>query len=226
MFWIPAGIDAREGVYVRYPAEELYALISLESHRRPCTMVGENLGIVPAYVNRAMSRHGLKGIYVLQYALTGRADDAMDPVPEGCIASMNTHDTPLFAGFWAGQDIEEREALGLLDREEAWREREERAGATRALRDFLHRRGSSIRAEAGLANLLRASLVELARSRAACTLVTLEDLWLETEPQNVPGSGFNRPNWQRKARYSFEELSELPEVIEAARLLREATAHG
>jgi 4-alpha-glucanotransferase len=45
-------------------------------------------------------------------------------------------------------------------------------------------------------------------------LVNLEDLWRETEPQNVPGTHTERPNWQRKARFSFEELSTRADVVE------------
>lgn len=59
LYWIPEGHDARDGVYVRYHAEELYAILSLESHREQCWIIGENLGTVPTYVNTAMSRHGL-----------------------------------------------------------------------------------------------------------------------------------------------------------------------
>ena len=36
------------GVYVRYPAEELYAIVLVEAHRRGAVVVGEDLGTVPA----------------------------------------------------------------------------------------------------------------------------------------------------------------------------------
>ena len=32
-YWIPQGFEATDGVYVRYPAAEFYAILSLESHR-------------------------------------------------------------------------------------------------------------------------------------------------------------------------------------------------
>src|SRR3990172_6909058 len=69
LFWIPKGLEARDGVCVRYPAEELYAIFCLESHRHRASIVGENLGTVPAYVNSAMARHNLHRMYVLQYEL-------------------------------------------------------------------------------------------------------------------------------------------------------------
>ncbi len=40
LFWIPKGFEPRQGVYVRYPAEELYALLTLESHRQQVLLRG------------------------------------------------------------------------------------------------------------------------------------------------------------------------------------------
>jgi 4-alpha-glucanotransferase len=37
-------------------------------------------------------------------------------------------------------------------------------------------------------------------------LVNLEDLWLETKAQNVPGTLDEHPNWQHKARYRLERI--------------------
>jgi len=36
--------------------------------------------------------------------------------------------------------------------------------------------------------------------------VNLEDLWGETQPQNVPGTTHERPNWRRRARYAMEDM--------------------
>ena len=70
LFWIPQGAPATDGVYVHYPADELYAIVCLESHRHRSRIVGENLGTVPAYVNTAMSRHKLAPLYVAQFGIT------------------------------------------------------------------------------------------------------------------------------------------------------------
>ena len=56
MYWIPEGMSAKQGVYVGYPEEELYAILSLESHRSRTMVVGEDLGTVPKAVRRAMAR--------------------------------------------------------------------------------------------------------------------------------------------------------------------------
>ena len=47
LYWIPHGFGLHQGTYVTYPAEELFAILILESHRNRCEVVGENLGTVP-----------------------------------------------------------------------------------------------------------------------------------------------------------------------------------
>ena len=60
--------------------------------------------------------------------------------------------------------------------------------------------------------VLKAILSFLSAESAHLVLVNLEDLWLETEAQNVPGTQDEYLNWRRKARYSFETFSQLPQV--------------
>jgi 4-alpha-glucanotransferase len=52
-------------------------------------------------------------------------------------------------------------------------------------------------------------------------LVTLEDLWGERRPQNVPGTVDEKPNWRGKTRYSFEEFSNNEKVRELLSLIDE-----
>lgn len=212
LYWVPPGLDARSGLYVRYPADELYAVLCLESARSGCALVGENLGTVPPEVNPTLARHGILGMYVLQFEL--RADGWPRPPEANSVASLNTHDTPTFAGFWAGSDIADRADLGLVDEAAAAAEREYRAQLRAAVVAFLQETGLLSSQEADLPAVLRALLMFLGQSQAAIVLVNLEDLWLEERPQNVPGTSAERPNWRRKARYSFEEFSRMAAVRE------------
>ena len=61
---------------------------------------------------------------------------------------------------------------------------------------------------------LRGCLSLLAASQAYAVLVNLEDLWLETMPQNVPSTSNEYPNWQRKARYSFNQFCQMPQILD------------
>jgi 4-alpha-glucanotransferase len=214
LFWVPSGMRATEGVYVRYPADELYAILSVQSHKHRCLVVGENLGTVPPYVNDAMARHNVHGLYVTQYEVPLDPDAGVRDIPPASVASLNTHDMPPFAGFWQGLEIERWHALGLITEAEAKARTEDRHAAKRALARFLVQQGY-LRGDVGDAGLVyRACLSFLADSPARMLLLNMEDLWLETEQQNVPGVVEGHPNWQRKARYDFDTFSQMPEVVE------------
>jgi 4-alpha-glucanotransferase len=225
LFWIPRGFDFKDGVYVRYPAHELYAVVCLESHRNRSIIVGENLGIVPKYVNRTMSRHSIQQMYLMQYSLRPDPERPMKPIPSGSVASLNTHDTPLFAAFWQDEDIEDRIDLGLLDEEGARREGIAREARKQAILTYLKKKGL-LRKRIKLSSLLGACLSRLCRSRAGIVLVNLEDLWLETKPQNVPGSGERRSNWTRRLRLSLEELSQRDSVNDTLQRVESSFSQG
>jgi 4-alpha-glucanotransferase len=212
LFWIPRGMDASGGVYVTYPAEELYAVLSVESHRHRSMIVGENLGTVPPEVYESMDRHDVLGMYVVQYELQPGGQGLREP-PARCVASLNTHDMPTFQAFLQAKDVEDLQSLGFFTSDQATQERERRKAIRRSMEEALppEERG---RVSATQAALLRRQLETLAASPARMVLVNLEDLWHETEPQNVPGTGAERPNWRRKARFSFEELSTRADVVE------------
>ncbi len=101
-FWIPDGFKPADGVYVRYPSEELYALICEESVRHRAVIVGEDLGTVPPEVRPTMRRHRLQRSYVLQFKMNPHGRGRPPPPPSDSLASLNTHDIPPFAAFWKG----------------------------------------------------------------------------------------------------------------------------
>ena len=114
IYFIPDGFPMDQGTYVEYPEEELYAVLSLESHQHQTMLIGEDLGNVPPRVPEAMKEHGIGGMFVQQFELRNAAEHR--PVPyAGSLASIGTQDTPPFARWWQGADIEDRQTLGLAD---------------------------------------------------------------------------------------------------------------
>ncbi|HEU5055448.1 MAG TPA: 4-alpha-glucanotransferase [Kofleriaceae bacterium] len=172
LFWIPPGGGAPDGVYVRYPADELYAVLAIESHRQRCAVAGEDLGTVPDTVRPMMAERGLHGLFVAEFEWSwqdGRA--AVHRPRPGTIACLDTHDTPTFAGFAAREGIPGAEAV-------MWRWSE-----------------------------------ELAAGPADVFLATLEDIWLEREPQNVPGTfGDEAANWRRRMQLDMAQIANDPRV--------------
>ena len=230
LFWIPSGGEPADGAYVRYRSEELYAIVCLESHRHRTRVVGENLGTVPRSVDAALSRYGLARTHVAQFAVNPGAAEPLGRVPRRAFACVNTHDTPTFAGFLDGRDIDARVAGGRLDADGAERERRRRRAAAAALRAAAGEGAGAggkehARAAADLRTLW-ACLDRLARSAASVVTVNLEDLWREPRPQNVPGTGAEKPNWRRRARYGLEVLRDLPGVTAALRDLARRRPRG
>jgi 4-alpha-glucanotransferase len=168
LYWVPSELGATEGLYVRYPAEELYAILLIESQRQECRLVGEDLGTVPDSVRPAMEKAGMHRLYVGQFSTQWREHEqflGLEEPPPTAIASLDTHDTATFAGWFDTTDLQ-------IDAE----------------------------------HLMRAWTEELAAGPAAGLVITLEDLWLEREPQNRPGTGQDVPNWRHRIARPLDEI--------------------
>ncbi len=224
-YWVPHGLGARHGAYVRYPAEELYAVYSLESNRHKTVLVGEDLGTVPPSVRPAMGRHNVHRMYVAQYELNPEHEPVLPPVYDGAISSVNTHDMPTFTAYWKALDLEDRQALGLLDEAGVKRERQRRAEVREGLVRLLSEAGL-LNGEDEVAPVLRALLQYFASGPSQVVLANLEDLWQAKDPQNVPGTSTERPNWRRKAAHPLEELEQVPGLVETLRALDQALRQG
>jgi 4-alpha-glucanotransferase len=225
LYWVPQGPGARHGVYVRYRADELYAVFSLESNRHRTVLVGEDLGTVPPEVRPAMAEHNVRRMYVVQYELK---PDQAEPLPApyaGAVAGVNTHDMPTFTAYWKGFDMADRLDLGLLDEEGVRREEKDRQVIRQAVARLL-REGGQLGDKDDVPGVLRGLLTWLAESEASVLLANLEDLWQATEPQNVPGTCTEWPNWRRKARHPLEEFDQVPGLRKTLLSLREAVCKG
>lgn len=214
LWWIPPGASARDGVYVHYPTHELTAVIAIEAERAGVVVVGENLGTVSDEVNSTMEQWGMLGMYEMQFE-GWRADQhgsiqAPSPLT---VAGLNTHDMPTFAGWWEGHDIVDAVDLGLVHPDDAPARLDERRTHVRAVAEVLGRDlGREVAVEPQ--RVLGAALEWLGRTPAQVVLATLEDLWLEERPQNVPGTHRERPNWRRRFARSIDDAWTDPGVVE------------
>jgi len=207
LYSVPHGRPATDGVYVRYEYDELLAVLALESSRARCALVGEDLGTVPDVVRPAMAKHGIFRLHVGQWYLPATPGESPGAAPAASVASLNTHDTPTFAGWWRGADIDDRLELGLINEAQEAAERAERDGSRTALLAFAHPGvGDDVLTEVERAMV--AATADLAAGPAEVVLVALDDLALDPVPHNVPGTTFQRPNWQRRVAGWGEALDE------------------
>jgi 4-alpha-glucanotransferase len=199
LYWIPHGMGVHEGTYVSYPAEELFAMLTLESTLNQCEVVGENLGNVPREIHKALPRHGIWGMYLAVFQSPDDAD--ISPPTEMDVALIGTHDTPTFGGWLTGNDVAERVRYGLLPEHAAPGVRQERARAAHWLAERMNSCVDEPRA------FLAELLVWLGRSESPLVVAWLEDLWLEERGVNLPGTrSSDRPNWQRPMSRLLDEI--------------------
>jgi 4-alpha-glucanotransferase len=154
-----------------------------------------------------MARHGLFRLHVGQWYLPAEPGQAPGPPPSESVASLNTHDTPTFAGWWRGTDIDDRVDLKLITEAESTEERIGRDRARAALLAFVDPRVS----DEVLTDVERAMVgatADLAAGPAEVVLVALDDLALEPVPHNVPGTTDQRPNWLRRVERWSDTLDE------------------
>jgi len=206
LFLIPEGLPSSKGVYVRYRDDELFAILSLESHRHNCRLIGENLGTVPKAVEKLMTKHQVGKLYVGQFNGTGKKSKAMREVPRDVAASLNTHDLPTFAHNFRGDDIPERIDAGVFNPDLEVGERKNRERDREAITPWVVSRGYADEPAPDAVEVGVALYRFLAESDAELALVNLEDLWGETHWQNIPGTTDEHANWQHKLRRTLNEI--------------------
>jgi 4-alpha-glucanotransferase len=230
LFWIPRGLPASAGAYVRYPVEDLLGILALESARHQAVIIGEDLGTVPDGVRERLAAARVLSYRVLYFERTDQGEwKSPEVYPRQAVAVVTTHDLPTLAGFWAGRDIEVRAGLGLYaDGGAAQRAREERQHDKRRIARALGAAGllpSGLAEEEAAAGpmtpeLCHALHVFLARTPSWAVLANLEDLLGELAQTNVPGTVERYANWSRKIALPLERLRDDPRVHQMASALR------
>ena len=202
LFVVPDGAKPADGAYISYPLRDLVGLLALESHKRKCAMVGEDLGTVPEGFREVLAEADMLGTRVLWFEKEADAFRLPATYPALSVACASTHDLPTIAGWWSGAEIAERSALGLIDaamkeRQTAAREDEKRALVAALVAAGLLRDPPDLAAPASDA-LAAAIHAFIARAPSLLALGQADDLAGETIATNLPGTDRERPNWRRR----------------------------
>ena len=112
-WWVPRSFKSAEGGYVHYPLEELLGVVALESHRQQCLVVGEDLGVVPDEIRRALPQFGVYHYKVVMFEQRNDAFVMPADYVRHALATVTTHDLPTLHGWWSGHDIDLWEKLGF-----------------------------------------------------------------------------------------------------------------
>ena len=219
-FWVPVGRPAKQGAYVRFPAEDLLGILALESTRAGALVIGEDLGTVPRGFARKLARWGILCTRVLYFARN--AHGSFWPArayPRLALVSANTHDMAPLAGYWSGHDIELRQKSRQFRSDAASAAaRSERVRERRLLLRRLSAEGllPSAAEPRCVPELVSAVHGFLCRTPAALVGIALDDLVGEVGPVNMPGVGADRfRSWSRRLRLPLEAFPSDPDVATA-----------
>ncbi len=237
LYWVPPGRPADQGAYVRYPVEDLFRLVALESRRNRCLVIGEDLGTVPDGFRERMDRMGIFAYRVMVFEKTGegRIRRPVDFDPQA-LAIFATHDLPSARGWWLGRDIDSREALDLYPRPgQAAEERANRQNDRDAMVAALAGEGllaadfpsAGTLTDAQAVDLAAAAHAYLGRSAARLVMVQIEDAQGQDTQMNLPGTTVEHPNWRRRFGDDTAHILADRRVIELGRSLSDrASAHN
>ncbi len=230
LWWVPAGCTPRDGAYVHYPLHQLLTVLSLESARSRCLVVGEDLGVVPDEMRHAMPEFGLYHYKVMLFEKTDDRFRRPEEYVRRALATPTTHDMPTLRSFWEGRDIDLRRRLDLypsveIESDIIHERARDRERLLAALRDqALNPAQPATPQEPFTAELAHALHLYLARSDAALVALQIEDLLGMADPVNVPGTDDEYPNWQRKLTMNIEEVAARSDL--AAQLAEVNRARG
>ncbi|MGE5478191.1 MAG: 4-alpha-glucanotransferase [Bacteroidales bacterium] len=207
LYWVPPGCAADQGAYVRYPVDDLFRLVALESRRARCLIIGEDLGTVPEGFRERMDRMAMFAYRVMVFEQKDGRFKTPAEFDAGALSIFATHDLPSARGYWNGTDIGKREKLDLYPRpgmgeeeraaRQADREKLVRAFTAEGLleADFpSHGPLSDTDAE----KLARAAHLYLGRARSRLMMVQIEDILAMDSQMNLPGTTDQHPNWRRR----------------------------
>ena len=202
LFWIPRVLGAKGGAYVRTRADEMLAIVALESQRAQAFIVGEDLGTVEPGVRERLHEQRM-----LSYRLLYFEPSPPREFPEMALSSVTTHDLPTIAGLWTGADLEALRRIGQAPNEEG----------TKGLREKLRALGH-LEEDAPAEDAIEATHRALADAPSRILLATLDDAVGVSERPNVPGTVREWPNWSLALPQPLEEIEtmELPRRIAAA----------
>lgn len=194
LWWIPEGLEADAGTYVRFDHDALVGILMLEAHRAGAVVIGEDLGTVEPWVRDYLRERGILGTSILWFERDEDGPRAPERYRELCLATVTTHDLPPTAGYLTGEHIRLRQSLGLLTRDLEVEVAEDESAREEVLA-MLRERGL-LREGAGVPEQIEALHRFLTWTPALLVGVSVSDLAQDRRTINQPGTDEEYPNWR------------------------------
>jgi len=174
------------GAYVKMPLEAMLAVTRIEAARAGATVIGEDLGNIPAGLQSALKASGLLGCRLIAFEHDVPRGGGFKPPQKydaQTLASFSTHDLPTWRGWRSGADIAARHRVGHI-------------GDARKSTALAGRKIEVTAFETAVGN--RGMHGFLADSAANLVAVQIENVFEIEDQPNLPGTIDEYPNWRQR----------------------------
>ena len=220
LFLIPQGRPAADGTHLRFPFADMLRTLAAESHANAAVVIGEDLGFVPDGFTDAMREANVLSYRILYFEQDPHGFRPTSAYPRTALACLSTHDLPVLANWWRGDDIERRAEHGLVSPEAT---EEHRAHRAKERRDLVLLLGLDADAEAPELPdaVLDAAHGFIAATPALLAGVRLADLVGPQAPTNLPGVTDAYPNWRPRSPVPVDAVADHPTFARVTALMRQ-----
>ncbi len=237
LFWgfFSADNPVLQGAYIYYDIKALTAILSIESNRAKCLLIGEDLGTVPEGFREYMAEHGLLSYKVF---FRQKEKDGSFITPDKymymSLAQSSTHDQATSIGFWRNEDIEVFKQCGLYINDDQYQDNLE--GRKRDRQNMI----KAFEVENLLSPELLLAMKQTAdagddvpesiqnavnafgaKTNSALYFVRLCDIYTQQKLDNAPGTIDEYANWRLKLSCPIEDMATTPNFADAMKTIKQ-----
>ena len=222
-------VKGASGAYLAYPFKDFMGIIALESVRRQCLVIAEDLGTAPAGFHELMRGANVLSFGIFHWQKNGDGLIAPQDYNHNCLISSGTHDLPTYSALWKGLDLELAKKMKTISAEQYKMHIQNRAlERAQFVKAFLSQalpmddKGQTEDIMAGRILpdwFVPNSYAYLARSSSMLLLVRIEDIVEQEEQVNLPGTYMEYPNWRYKLPIALEDLQTDSRMIQICEII-------
>lgn len=208
MWWVPKGESAQNGVYVKYPLEDLLAILALESQRHQCLVIAEALGTVPDGMLESLENKGILAYNIFYFEYENGESKPLKDYPYQAMTTLSTHDLPTVQGYWKTYDFELGQRFGVYPNPEVLDMlKKARHDNKLAIRKAVEATQYLEPDYMGITQTFNHQLQLYVAETNSVLFGTQPEDWLHMlEPVNIPGTSNEYPNWRRKLSRTIDDI--------------------
>ncbi|WP_373767297.1 4-alpha-glucanotransferase [Glaesserella sp.] len=215
LWWVLNDRPAVEGVYIRYPLEDLLGILALESQRHQCLIIAEALGTVPEGILETLEARGVLAYNIFYFEFKDGESKPLAEYPYRAMTTLSTHDLPTVKGYWQEYDFALGEKYNVYPNAETLAYlKQNRTECKAAFRQAIEAAGQTLEADSDeISQTFNHQLQLYVADTNSVLFGTQPEDWLNMlEPVNIPGTSSEYPNWRRKLSTTTEAIFAEPAI--------------